>query len=77
LEELEGDSGYEETPSTIYCRKTYFLPFREKLAKKGLCGGCHFEFFRFLEKKWQKRVKPTVNSRGEFFFKEFTFIKLY
>jgi hypothetical protein len=76
LEEQGGCSGSEGTPSTIYCRKSCFLPLGKKTAKKVLYGVCHLELFRFLKGKWQKKAKPTVNSRGILFFKEFTFIKL-
>jgi hypothetical protein len=46
-----------------------FLPSGEKTAKKLLYGVCHLYLFRFLRAKWQKKAKPTVNSRGELFFK--------
>jgi hypothetical protein len=77
LEEHGGCSGSEGTPSTIYCRKSCFLPLGGETAKKVLYGVCHFELLGFLKVKWQKKAKPTVNSRGILFFKEFTFIKLY
>jgi hypothetical protein len=68
LEEHGGHSGSEETPSTIYCRKVHFLPSGVLMAKKFLHGICHFELLEFFEGKWQKKAKPTVNSRGTLFF---------
>jgi hypothetical protein len=37
------------------------------MAKKVLYVGCHFKLSEFFEWKWQKRAKPTVNSREELF----------
>jgi hypothetical protein len=70
MEEHEGHSGFEGTPSTIYCRKSLFLPFEEKMAKKLSYGVCHFELFKIFNQKWQKRAKPTVNSRRTLFFRK-------
>jgi hypothetical protein len=44
-----------------------FLPSGEKTTKKLLYGACHLDLFRFLRTKWQKKAKPTVNSRGTLF----------
>jgi hypothetical protein len=70
LEEHGGCSGSEGTPSTIYCRKSLFLPFEEKMAKKLFYRVCHFDLFKIFNKKWQKKAKPTVNSRGILFFRK-------
>jgi hypothetical protein len=68
LEELKGCFECEGTPSINYCQKSCFLPLKEKMAKKRSYGGCHFILPVFFKWKWQKRAKPTVNSRGAFFF---------
>jgi len=70
LEEFGRWTGIEWPPSTIYCRKSVFLPFAEKTAKKLLYGVYHFELCRFLKVKWQKKARPTVNSRGILFFSD-------
>ena len=48
LQEQRGYSGCEGTPSTIYCRKSFFLPFEEKMSKKLSHGVCHFDLFKIF-----------------------------
>ena len=47
--------------------KSIFCHEEVKTAKKSSDRACHFELFRFLREKWQKKAKPTVNSRGILF----------
>ena len=47
--------------------KSIFCHEEVKTAKKSSDRVCHFELFRFLREKWQKKAKPTVNSRGTLF----------
>lgn len=68
IEPIPGIFLSEGTPSTIYCLKLVFLPSGEKTAKKLLYGACHLDLFRFIKAKWQKKAKPTVNSREVLYF---------
>jgi hypothetical protein len=65
----------QSLPFTV--EKSIFCHEEVKTAKKMLHEVCHFKLLGFLDREWQKKAKPTVNSRGIFFFKEFAMVILY
>jgi hypothetical protein len=67
----------KERPLLFTCNNSIFCHEEVKTAKKSSDIVCHFKLFRFLREKWQKKAKPTVNSRGILFFKEFAMVILY
>jgi hypothetical protein len=70
LEELRGYSKVKELPLLFTVETRLFCHEGVRTAKKMLHKVCHFELLDFFEREWQKKAKPTVNSRGILFFKK-------